>query len=226
MNLWKALTVALLLVPVCSCAPPPPGAVAGKIIHQNGEPAAGVFLALCRFPAPEDGSTVIPDRVIVGGSKPDYPLEICTLSAEPTALTDRNGAFVLDGVPPGTYLLLYHLFPEKMIDTWAGTLLTTAGMCTERVSSSVVTKPVICKSDNNDFWQKGGLPVGQMRWSSQDGFVQTDGDACSNSVGFCFGLEEERLANVVLVRSEQTEEIAWTIRLAREEEPETSDDPA
>jgi hypothetical protein len=182
-------------------------------------------MALCHFFVAEDGSPVIPDGFIVGGPNPDNPLEICTLAAEPTARTDADGNFLLEGVPPGTYLLLYHLFPEELDETWPGTRLTTAGMCTERASASVVTKPVICKSGKNDFWHHGGLPVGGARWSTKDGFVQTDGDACSNSLGFCFGLEEERLANVVEVRSEQTEEVAWSIKLRREEKRQTSEDP-
>jgi hypothetical protein len=219
MKPWKALTLALLLVPLFSCAPPP-GAVAGKITHPNGEPVAGAFMALCQLSVAEDGSPVIPDRFIVGGPNPDNPLEICTLSVEPTASTDSDGDFHLEGVPPGTYLLLYHLFPEELDEAWPGTLLTTAGMCTERTSASMVTKPVICKSGNNDFWHNGGLPVGGVSWSTQDGFVQTDGDACSNSLGFCLGLQEERLANVVEVRSEQTEEIAWSIKLRREKKPD------
>jgi hypothetical protein len=45
------------------------------------------------------------------------------------------------------------------------------------------------------------------------------------SLGFCFGIEEERLANVVEVLSEQTEEVAWSIKLRREEKRQTSDDP-
>jgi len=226
MNPWKALTVALLLVPVCSCAPPPPGAVAGKITRPDGEPVAGAFLALCRFSDTHSGSPAIPDGFIIGGSQPDSPLEICTLAAEPTTLTASNGTFLLEGVPSGTYLLLYHLFPEKLGDTWPGTLLTTVGLCSEQIPYRMESKTVICKSGNNDFWHNGGLPLGGARWSSQDGFVLTQGDACSNSLGFCFSLEEERLANVVQVRSEQTEEVAWTIIPGREERPEPSDDPA
>ena len=184
--------------------PQPPGAVTGKVMYEaltNGgsaEPMPGVMVALCRVPA--EG---LPEGPPVAASNRDETEHICTLQGALTALTDADGEFTLDGVPPAAYVVMFHLFPDAMEGVeWDGVALTEASL--NEVDM------VVSPSGESDFWEDGGPAIALANWSAAEGMTVATGNVCSNKFGFCFSIHSERLHSVAELESNQTVEIELT----------------
>jgi len=184
--------------------PQPPGTVTGKVMYEaltNGgsaEPMPGVMVALCRAPA--EG---LPEGAPVAASNKDALEHICTLQEAPTALTDADGEFVLDGVPPAVYVVMFHLFPDEMAGVeWDGVVLT------EAVLNEVDME--VSPSGESDFWEDGGPVIALANWRAGEGMTVATGNVCSNKVGFCFSVHSELLHSVVELEPNGTVEIELT----------------
>jgi len=167
----------------------------------NTEPMADVLIALCRVS--EEG---LPEGPPVATKNRGETEHICTLQGEPIALTGADGAFMLDGVPPGDYLVLFHLFPSEIHETkWHGVALT------EAVVDEV--KMAVAPSDKPDFWQAGGPAIALANWKAGEGMTLSQGNVCSDKFGFCFSIRDEGLSPVIEVASHETVEVELTAHL-------------
>jgi hypothetical protein len=166
----------------------------------SAEPMPDVMIALCRVPA--EG---LPEGPTVARSNRDETEHICTLQGVPTALIDADGAFTLDGVPPATYLVMFHLFPaevEAQGVEWNGVALTEAPF--NEVDMEVPP------SSKSDFWEDGGPAIALWNWSAAEGETVGKGNVCSHKFGFCFSIRDERLHPVIEVEPNETVEIELT----------------
>lgn len=199
-------------VPTATPTPLPPGTITGEVMYKpltkraDAEPMPNVVIALCRVPA--EG---LPEGPPVSLSNKDESEKICTLQEVPTALTDAQGSFTLDGVPPGTYVVMFHLFPDMLGaggTEWDGIVLMEASL--DETNS-------IPASGQSDFWERGGPAIALGNWSQGVGMTVSEGNVCSDALGFCFSIHEEHLATVVEVRSHETVEVQLTAHLKPEE---------
>ena len=202
-----APTATPVPTPTPTPTPEPPGTVSGKVMYKsltspgNTEPMADVLIALCRVS--EEG---LPEGPPVATKNRGETEHICTLQGEPTALTGADGAFTLDGVPPGDYLVLFHLFPSEIHETkWHGVALT------EAVVDEV--KMAVAPSDKPDFWQAGGPAIALANWKAGEGMTLSQGNVCSDKFGFCFSIRDEGLSPVIEVASHETVEVELTAHL-------------
>lgn len=202
-TLWFILIV-MLLVGCGGVQTEPPGNVSGRVIYRNldmsGSPdlMPGVMVVLCRVS--NDG---LPEGPVVGSSNYGETESICMLQGAPTALTDADGRFTLDGVTPGTYLLLFHLWPDGVGELqWDGVTLTEAPF--DEVDR------VIPPSEAKDFWERGGPTIALANWSASEGMNLTRGNICSDKFGFCFSVYDERLSPIIEVKSNETVEAELT----------------
>jgi hypothetical protein len=169
------------------------------------EPMADVLIALCR--TARDG---LPEGPPVAAKNRGETEHICTLQGEPTSQTDAQGAFTLGGVPPGTYLVLFHLFPSEIQATeWHGVALTEAVF--DELEMEVVA------SGRSDFWQNGGPAISLANWRAGEGMTVSQGNVCSDSLGFCFSIRDEGLSPVIELASHETVEVELTAHYKPEE---------
>ena len=198
-------TLIVLLLAGCGGAQTgPPGIVTGRVMYEDlsiggsAEPMPGVMVALCQVPA--EG---LPEGPAVAESNTDETEHICTLQGTPTALTDADGVFRLDGVPPATYLVMFHLFPDEMEGLeWDGVSLTEAPFD--------AIDMVIPPSGESGFWEDGGPAIALANWSAAEGMTVSRGNVCSDKFGFCFSIRAERLSPIIEVESNETVEIELT----------------
>jgi hypothetical protein len=185
--------------PVPTATPEPPGSVSGLLVYQNlqdpgiVEPLPGALIVLCQI------AEGLPEGPVASSANRDGVDPICTLMGQPTALSDESGAFTLDGVPPGSYLVLFHPSPAELEEAevdWKNIALT------EAVFDEV--KQEVAASGKADLWQKGGQALAIGNWSADQGMVLTKGNICSDGFGFCFSLLEEAPTPVVEVDSGKT----------------------
>jgi hypothetical protein len=156
------------------------------------------MITLCRVRA--EG---LPEGPTVARSNKDETEHICMLQGVPTALTDADGVFTLDGVPPAAYLVMFHLFPDKMEGVeWNGVVLTEAPF--DEVDNEIPPSGV------SDFWENGGPAIARGNWSEAEGMTVSTGNVCSNEFGFCFSIRDERLHPVIEVESNETVEVELT----------------
>jgi hypothetical protein len=133
---------------------------------------------------------------------------IARIRANLKAVTDSNGRFMLDKVPVGTYLVLFHLFPgnvsKEQRDDWDGLPVPKADVdgSFARVPSSLIA-----------FWLRGGLVSGNGNWNSQDGFTLTQGNVFSDWYGFGYCVRDERPYPIVKVQPDSTVEALLTSRI-------------
>jgi hypothetical protein len=187
--------------PTPTPTPEPPGTVSGKVVYKNltspgnAEPMADVLIALCLIT--DEGP---PEGPPVATKNRDETEHICTLQGEPTALTGTDGAFTLDGVSPGDYLVLFHLFPSELHETeWHGVILTEAVVDEAEMA--------VAPSGESDFWQAGGPAISLMNWKAGEGMTLSHGNVCSDKFGFCFSIRDEDLSPVIELESHQTVEV-------------------
>jgi hypothetical protein len=210
-SITRLARLASLSLLILSCGifqasptPQPPGKISGKVIYQDlkkpgsHEPLPGVRVALCRISA----AGLPKGPPVASGSQGE---QICILQAAPAVLTDADGAFVLDGVPPGAYLVLFHPSPDEIEAQglkWDGVVLTEAPF--NEVKS--VVPPV----QGSSFWEQGGKFIGESLWSIETGLRLSKGNVCSNKYKFCFSIRDERLYPVVTVEPNGMVEIELT----------------
>ena len=203
------LTLALILV-LLACSSPKKGmgTITGNVFNEvptkeiPREPMQNVKIVLCKM-SDSDG---LPEGPMVASMNEDKAETIGILIAEPTALTDSVGKFMLTNVPVGTYLILFHLFPDELMGVdWQGAILPEAyfDFQSQKIPSS--GKP--------DFWEKGGLAMVTGNWSSQDGFTAKEGSVCSESLGFCFMLRDQKPYPIVRVQPDSTINVLITTQL-------------
>jgi hypothetical protein len=164
----------------------------------NAEPVPNVMVVLCQVPA--EG---LPEGPAVAESNRNETEHICTLKGVPTALTDADGVFTLDGVPPATYLVVFHLFPDEMEEVeWDGVTLMEAHFN--------AIDQAVSPSGEAGFWEDGGPVIGRGNWSAAEGMTVSTGNVCSNKFGFCFSIRDGRPSPVIEIESNETVEIELT----------------
>jgi hypothetical protein len=169
------------------------------------EHAPGIMIALCKVPA--EG---LPEGPAVSRSNRDETEHICTLLGMPTALTDADGAFTLDGVPPATYLVMFHLFPAEVEGIkWNGVALTEAPL--NEVDMEFPP------SGESDFWENGGPAIAIASWDNVEGMTVTRGNVCSEKYGFCFSIRDKRPHPDIKVEPNETVFIELTAHFKPEE---------
>ena len=216
------LSFVFLMILLNGCAPAstqvpstptpiePPGTIIGKVVYadpSNGgsaEPMQDVMVVLCRVPA--EG---LPEGPAVASSNRDETEHICTLLGTPTALTDPDGVFTLDGVPSATYLVMFHLFPDEMEGVeWDGVALMEAYL-NEDISTIDIPP-----SGESGFWEDGGHAIATMAFTFDSGKFEGNwlarGNVCSNKFEFCFSIRDNYLNPVTEVESNETVEIELT----------------
>lgn len=203
------LTLALILA-LLTCSSPEKGmgTITGNVFNEipnkeiPREPLQNVKIVLCKL-FERDG---LPEGPMVASMNKDKAEKIGILIAEPTAVTDSVGKFMLTNVPVGTYLILFHLFPDELIGVdWQGAVLPQAYFDFQNQK--------IPASGKADFWEKGGLAVVTGNWSSQDGFTAAEGSVCSESLGFCFMLRDQKPYPIVNVHPDSTVDVLITTQL-------------
>jgi hypothetical protein len=204
----RIMVLALGMALILSCSlfqisstPAPSGTISGKVVYQDTkianslQPLPGVLVALCRIS--EEGHSEIPPVAVTAQGE-----SICTLQSSPIVPTNADGTFVMQGVPPGTYLLLFHLRPDELGDApdeWDSVVLTDAYVD----EIEMVVPPM----KDSDFWETGGLIFGQVNLSVELGARVSNGNVCSNKYGFCFSVRDELLHPVVDVESNTIAEV-------------------
>jgi hypothetical protein len=191
------------------------GNIIGRLVFEqlteekSRELMQNVKLILCEIP--EDKG--LPEGPVVASINRNKVERIGTLKAEPSAITDSDGNFTLSKVPPGTYLILFHLWPSELKSigaNWNDTILTEA--CLDRSGEKIFA------SGESDFWKEGGLAVVRMNWDVQKGFTATEGNVCSNSLGFCFSVRDQRPHPIIKVQPGSTVQIVITTHIKPNEE--------
>jgi len=200
--------VIILALSACSSPEKGMGTITGSVVNEipnkeiPREPMENVKIVLCQV-AEEDG---LPEGPMVASMNEDKVENIGILLAEPTAVTDSVGRFILTNVPVGNYLILFHLFPDELVGVdWHGAVLTEAYFDFQSQK--------IPASGTPDFWEKGGLAMVQGNWTSQDGFTAKEGSVCSESLGFCFLIREQKPYPIVKVQPDSTIDIFLTTPL-------------
>ena len=190
--------------PMPTPTPVPPGTVTGNVAYENltkrgsTEPMADVMIVLCQIA--DEG---LPEGPPVASKNRDEAEHICTLQGEPTALTGADGSFTLEGVPPGAYLVLFHLFSSEVQGTeWHGVDLTEAVVDEKGMAVAPSGKP--------DFWANGGPAISLMNWRAGEGMTASQGNVCSDRFGFCFSIRDEGLSPVIELASGETVEVELT----------------
>jgi hypothetical protein len=191
----------------------PSGTIHGRILYQDlkteepGPPVSRAMIALCRISASAGTS----EGPVIADSNREGVQSIGIIQAEPTTVTDPNGRFELGSVPPGTYLILFHLWPDRLDGdrTHWGDVLITEGHLDVRNNS-------ITPSGKADFWEKGGRVVGLANWSQANGFRITQGTASSAMYGFCFGIRDEKPHPIVKVEAGSAVDVLLVTHIARE----------
>jgi hypothetical protein len=210
-----AFIVVVSLLMACktlqaSPTPEPPGRISGQVIYQDlketddPEPLAGILVVLCRLSGESQ-----PEGPPVAVSNQGKP--ICTLQGEPTVSTSEDGSFILEGVTPATYLVMFQLWPDNIRAgevEWEEVILTEANLNE--------VKGVISPSNKLDFWETGGPVIGTMDWSFSKGSRISDGNLCSNKYGFCFSVHEERLDPVIDVKANGMVDVELVAHFQRE----------
>jgi len=202
-------TLTVLLLAGCRGAP---GNISGKMIYENltnggsTKPMANVMIVLCRVSS--DG---LPDGPVVAASNKGEIEHICTLQGGATTLTDTDGTFTLNDVPPAIYLVMFHLFPaelDKQGVEWNDIALTEASWNdVDGVEPSVAS----------GFWEDGGKAFALSDWNSRDGTTVTKGNVCSNKFGFCFSILEGGPYPVIEVKSDETIKVELTAHFTPKE---------
>jgi hypothetical protein len=181
------------------------GDISGRLVYgqfdqenpQEGMP--NVRVVLCRL------DKRLPEGPVVSDLNEGKLRRLGVLLAAPTAVTDSDGRFTLQGVPAGSYLLLVDLLPaapRPPESEWDGTVLTTADVDQ--------TFQGIPSSGKADFWKEGGLISGRGDWNSTDGFVLKAGMVSSKSLGFFFSVRDKLPHPIVDVQADSTAEVVLT----------------
>lgn len=208
----------IFLVALSACSSPEKkiGNISGSVVYENPdkemphEPLKNVKIVLCEVSEDEG----LPEGPVVASINEDRVENIGILIAEPTAITDSVGGFMLTKVPLGTYLILFHLFPDELIGIdWHDGVLTEA-----YIDFRSQKTPTISASEKPDIWEKGGFINAQINWDSKEGFTVEEGNACSETWGFCFMIRDQKPYPVVKVQPDSTIEILLKTNFKRKGE--------
>jgi len=207
-NIFYLTLTLILALSACSSPEKGMGTITGNVFNEvpnkeiPREPLQNVKIVLCKL-SEGDG---LPEGPMVASMNEDKVEKIGILIAEPTAVTDSVGKFMLTNVPVGTYLILFHLFPDELIGVdWQGAVLPEAYFDFQSQKIPASGKP--------DFWEKGGLAMVTGNWSSKEGFTAAEGSVCSESLGFCFLLRDQKPYPIIRVQPDSTIDVLLTTQL-------------
>jgi hypothetical protein len=180
-----------------------PGIVSGTVKYEslddpsNTEPLADVLVVLCQIA--EQG---LPEGGLFGYGQEEAQ-QIGVLHSEPSARTDTQGAFTLDDVPVGTYLVLFDPWPSEIEGVeWDGIALTQTAWS--------AGDGTVSESGRPDLWETGGRVGGHMLWEQSSGITVSQGNAVSNRFGFCLSIRDNNVTPVIQVTSGQTSDVELT----------------
>ncbi len=169
----------------------PSGTINGSLTGADtGEPLKETRIILCLFPDLETD---------------DY---VCTLQAMPTALTDANGAFVLDKVPLGSYALTYG-FADELVsnpDEWGGVTVDTRVKHWDGWKMTELREGV--------FWQDGqSFLDGEIDFTIASDHQPHlgSGSVKSNYFGIWITAEDLELTPIVQVQAGETTDLNWQV---------------
>lgn len=195
-------TSLILLLTFNACSPPDEGVgkISGSLIFESADNELEVPIyiqnakvVLCKL----SEEAQIPDGPSVSGRNKNDAELFGKLLAEPSTLTDSSGNFMLNNVLCGTYLVLFHLYPQKIEGTdWHDGILTEAylDMGDSRIPPT----------NQAGFWEEGGMAAVDANWSSEHGLTAIKGNACSEKWGFCFTIMDEKAYPIVEVVKDST----------------------
>jgi len=186
------------------------GTIAGHIIcDSSGEPLKDAQIILCSIP------------------KEKMQNFFCTLKASPTVKSDKDGSFTLSNVPEGSYILLYGMQDELLVnpDEWDNVKLTQAEPCMKKMKNAVCPSS---EAPESMFWQNGGThlsdtifgtrapddPEAFIIISKGGGVFQIHaylGGVRSDRTGISLMIMEGKLAPVVVVQPGDTTDIEWKV---------------
>lgn len=191
--------ILLFALLACNSTEKKTGNISGQMVYEyqdegiQQEPLQNVKIILCKV----SGSNGLPKGPIVASRNEDQVEEIGVLIAEPTAITDSLGRFILEEVPRGTYLILFHMWPNELNEVeWHEVILTEADFDFGNQKIPPSKKP--------DFWEDGGIAITEGFWSSEYGYIAEKGNACSHKFGFCFFINDQKPYPTVSVQPDST----------------------
>lgn len=203
-GMFYLLLIILFALQACG-SPDKTGNISGRLVYGGleekdpHEAMQNVRIVLCHV------DRGLPKGPVVGDVNENNSERIGVIRANPTAETDSDGHFALNGVPVGSYLILIDLLPmapRPQGDNWDGIILTKAD-----IDGAFKEVP---PSGKPDFWMEGGLVSGKGGWNSEDGFVLTSGMVGSKRLGFFFSVRDQKPYPIVSVRADSTVEIVLT----------------
>jgi len=206
-----AIGLAALAVIGCLGKEGGTGTIKGRVVYEDltgerpGKPMQDIKIVLCRV-SDDKG---LPGGPVVATSNKEKVERICTIQGLPTSVSGVDGSFTLSKVPPGTYLVLYHLWPSDLVSAGTGWIDIDV---TEAVMDGLGKK--ILTSEKKNFWEKGGLPAVMANWASGEGFTATKGSVCSSSCGFCFSLRDKGPHPIVKIQPDSTIDVVLPIYIA------------
>jgi hypothetical protein len=130
----------------------------------------------------------------------------CTLLSEPTTKSDANGAFTLENVTPGSYVLLYAM-PDELISSpaeWEGLVVGPAEVEEDEDGKFV-------QVGKGKFWEEGWQNKGDYYTDDAGRRIYTDGYALSNSLGISMMVINQEREPLVVVPPRETIEFMWQV---------------
>lgn len=205
--------ILLIACPNQTDTPKPTGTIRGQVYYkylkseEPGMPISNVRIALCKL-SDDKG---LPEGAVVADRNQGNLEPIGIIQAEPTVVTDSVGSFILDNVPVGTYLILFHLWPDRLGakgTDWHDIVITKGHYD--------IIKNSITASGKADFWENGGIVIGLADWSRDEGIRITEGTVGSETYGFCFGIRDEKPCPIVTVEANSELDVLVLTHIAPE----------
>jgi hypothetical protein len=179
---WICILVALL---VSGCGSRT-GEITGTITGAaSGQPLANTQIILCQMSEDVSGCMMLP---------------------EPAAVSGADGAFTIESVAPGSYVLLYGMPGELKSSPadWDGIQVGSTTVELDENGKFVQT-------GEGKFWEEGWESVGAELTDAAGKTIYTDGYALSNKLGVSIMVVNRERAPLVVVRPGDTVEMDWQV---------------